>query len=62
VLNYNKTHYLQFNKKNSVDHDLKLNYQGNYVKSFKNTKFLALIIDDSLLRKFQIDKMMSKLI
>jgi hypothetical protein len=26
VLNYNKTHYLQFNTRNSRDYDLKLNY------------------------------------
>jgi len=25
ILNYNKTHYLQFNTKNSLDYDLKLN-------------------------------------
>jgi len=48
VLNYNKTHYLQFNTKNSRDYILKLNYQVNYIKSSTNTKFLALIIDDSL--------------
>jgi hypothetical protein len=48
VLNYNKTHYLQFKTKNSRDYDLKLNYQGNYVKSSTNTKFLGLIVDDSL--------------
>ena len=47
VLNYNKTHYLQFSVKNGKDHDLKLNYQGNYIKSSTNTKFLGLIIDDS---------------
>ena len=61
VLNYNKTHYLQFNMKNSKDHDLKLNYQGNYIKSFTNTKFLGLIIDDSLSWTAHIDQMMSKL-
>jgi hypothetical protein len=48
ILNYNKTHYLQFNMKNSRDYDLELNYQHNYVKSSSNTKFLRLIIDDSL--------------
>ena len=48
ILNYNKTYYLQFNTKNSKDHDLKLNYQGNYIVSSTNTKFLGLIIDDSL--------------
>jgi hypothetical protein len=48
VLNYNKTHYLHFNTKNSREYVLKLYYQGNYVKSSPNTKFLGLIIDDSL--------------
>jgi len=48
VLNYNKTHYLQFNTKNSREYVLKFNYQGNYVKSSPHTKFLGLIIDDSL--------------
>ena len=40
---------------------MKLNYQGNYIKSSTNTKFLGLIIDDSLLWKAHIDQMMSKL-
>ena len=61
VLNYNKTHYLQFNTKNSWGYDLKLNYQGNYTKGSPNTKFFGLIIDDSLSQKAHIDQMMSKL-
>jgi len=61
LLNYNKTHYLQFNMKNSKDHDLKLNYQSNYIKISTNTKFLGLIIDDSLSWKTHIDRIMSKL-
>ena len=61
TLNYNKTHYLQFNTKNSWYYGLKLNYQGNYVTSSSNTKFLGLIIDDSLSWKAHIDQMMSKL-
>jgi hypothetical protein len=44
VLNYDKTLYPQFNTKNSRDYDLKLNYQGNYVKSSTNTKFLYINI------------------
>jgi len=47
--------------KNSKDYDLKLNYQGNYIKSSTNTKFLGLIIDDSLSWKAHIDQIMSKL-
>jgi len=61
ILNYNKTHNLQFNTKNSWDYDLKLNYQGNYFKNSSNTKFWGLIIDDSLSWKAHIDQMMSKL-
>jgi len=61
VLNYNKTHYLQFNTKNSREYVLKLNYQGNYVKSSPHTKFLGLIIDDSLSWKAHIDQTMCKL-
>jgi hypothetical protein len=61
ILNYNNTHYLQFDTKNSWDYDLKLNYQGNHVTSSSNTKFLALIIDDSLTWKAHIDQIMSKL-
>jgi len=60
-LNYNKTHYLQVNIKNSWDYDNKLSYQGIYVTSSSSTKFLALIIDDSLLWNVHIDQMMSKL-
>jgi len=61
ILNYNSTHYLQFDTKNSWDYDLKLNYQGNHVTSSSNTKFLALIIDDFLSWKAHIDQIMSKL-
>ena len=61
ILNYNKTHYLEFNTKNSWDYDLKLNYQGKYIKGSSNTKFWGLIIDDSLWRKAHTDQMISKL-
>jgi hypothetical protein len=47
--------------KSSKDYDLKINYQGNYVKNSTNTKFLGLIIDDSLSWKDHIDQMTSKL-
>ena len=60
-MNYNKTHYLQVNIKNSWDYDNKLSYQGIYVTSSSSTKFLALIIDDSLSWKAHMDQMMSKL-
>jgi len=47
--------------KNSWDYDLKLDYQGNYIKSSSNTKFWGLIINDCLSWKARIDQMMSKL-
>jgi hypothetical protein len=61
ALNLSKTRYLQFRTKSSKDYDLKLNYQGNYVKNSTNTKFLGLIVDDSLSWKDHIDQMTSKL-
>ena len=61
MLNYSKTHYLQFNTKNNREYVSKLNYHGKYVKSSPHTKFLGLIIDDSLSWKAHIDQMMSKL-
>ena len=61
LLNCNKTHFLQFNTKNCRKYVLKLNYQGNYVKCSPHTKFLSLIIDDSLSWKAHIDQIMSKL-
>ena len=47
--------------KNNRKYVLKLNYHRNYVNSSPHTKFLDLIIDDSLLWKAHIDQMMSKL-
>ena len=47
--------------KNSWDYDLKLNYQGNYIKSSSNTKFWDLIIDNSPSWKAHVYQMMSKL-
>jgi hypothetical protein len=44
-----------------INNWFKTNYQGNYVKNSINTKFLGLIIDDSLSWKAHIDQMMSKL-
>ena len=61
ALNYNKTQYLQFNTKNSMDYTLKLNFKGNYVKNSPQTKFLGLTIDDTLSWKAHIDHIMSKL-
>ena len=52
---------MQFNTKKSKGYDLKLNYQGNYIKSSTNIKFLGLIIDDSLSWKAHIDHIISKL-
>jgi hypothetical protein len=34
--------------KNSTDYSLKLNFKGNHAKKSSQTKFLGLIIDDTL--------------
>jgi len=47
--------------KNSWVYVFRLNCQGNDIKSSSNTKFLGLIIDDSLSWKAHIDQMMPKL-
>ena len=39
ILNYNETHYLRFNMKNSWDYDLKLIYQDKGVKRLSNKIF-----------------------
>ena len=41
ILNYNKTHYLQFNTKNRCDYDLKRNHQGNYIKKLIKYKIFG---------------------
>jgi hypothetical protein len=61
ALNYNKTQYLHFNSKNITDCSLKLNFKGNYIKKSSQTKFLGLIIDDTISWKTHIDTTMSKL-
>ena len=44
-----------------MDYSLKLNFKGNYIKKSSQTKFLGLIIDDTLSWKAHIDTIMSKL-
>jgi len=61
TLNYNKTNYLHFSMRNKRDHEVKLIYQGNYIKSSSNTKFLGLSIDDSPSWKAHMEQMISKL-
>ena len=60
-LNYNKTHYLQFTSTTNRMDALKINYQGLQVINSSHTKFLGLIIDDSLSWKDHIDQMKPKL-
>ena len=60
-LNYNKTHYLQFTSTTNRMDALKINHQGLQVHNSSHTKFLGLIIDDSLSWKDHIDQMKPKL-
>lgn len=60
-LNYKKKQYLQFKTQNSKDYQIRLNFMDNFVNKSSQTKFLGLIIDDTLSWKAHIDNIMSKL-
>jgi hypothetical protein len=60
-LNFNKTHYLQFTPTTNRMDAFKINLQGPQVNSSSHTKFLGLIVDDSLSWKDHIDQMRPKL-
>jgi len=62
ALNCNKTQYLHFNTKKSMDYSLKPNFKCNNIKISSQTKFLGLIIDDTLSWMAHIDTNMFKLI
>jgi hypothetical protein len=47
-LNYEKTHYLQFQTKNSQKLDLNITLADKHINTSTNIKFLGLTIDDKL--------------
>jgi hypothetical protein len=60
-LNFKRTHYPQFRTKNSQDMKVNISYDNNHITNIASTKFLGLIIDETLQQKYHIDQLMSKL-
>jgi hypothetical protein len=61
MLNFDKTNYIQFMTKNSSAINVNIGYDNKQIVNSTNTKFLGLIIDNTLFWKSHIDWLMSKL-
>ena len=61
VLNLEKTHFLQFQTKNSNDTQLQEKYDNIQLANKEETKFLGLIIDNKLTWQSHVNMMSSKL-
>jgi len=48
LLNFNKRHYLEFRTKTCIDTMLDIKYFNKYIANVPYTKFLVLLIDDTL--------------
>jgi hypothetical protein len=59
-VNYSKTRYMHFWTKTNYDINLCISYGINEVNSTHNTKFLGLIIDNTVSWKNHIDNLLSK--
>jgi hypothetical protein len=60
-LNYNKTRFIYFVSKTKSDLNLDVNYGNNYIINTQNTKFLGLVIDNTMSWKPHIDFLLPKL-
>jgi len=60
-LNFQRTHYPQFRIKNSQEININMSYDNNHIPNIASTKFLGLIIDETLSFKNHIDQLMSKI-
>jgi hypothetical protein len=60
-LNLNKTYYLEFRTKNYIDTALDINYFNKSLANVTCTKFLGLVIDDTLTWDNHIDQFISRL-
>ena len=60
-LNFNKTYYLEFRTKNCTDATLDINYFNKSIDKVVHTKFLGLLIDDTLTWDNHTDQSISRL-
>jgi len=60
-LNCNKTQYLEFGKKRYYNVNIEIKYDQKYITKPTMTKFLGLLIDDSLSSKQHADQVVSKM-
>ena len=61
LLNFNQTYYLQFRTKNYIDNTLDINYLNNTIANVPYTKFLGLLVDDTLTWDTHSDQLISRL-
>jgi hypothetical protein len=50
-LNFDKTYFLQIKTKNSHEINMKISVENKHITNIYNTKFLGLMIDNSVLEK-----------
>jgi len=60
-LNFNKTHYLEFRSIKHYSDNMQIQHNHNYISNTSETKFLGLIIDDTLSWKQHIDQIIEKM-
>ena len=61
MLNFNEMYQLEFRTKNCIDSTLAIKYFNNFIANVLYTKFLGLLIDDSLSWDNHIDPLISRL-
>ena len=60
LLNFNKTYYLEFRIENCIDSTLDINCFNKSIANVTHTKFLGLVIDDTLLWDNHTDQLISR--
>jgi hypothetical protein len=60
-LNYDKTQYVHFAPKGTFFHDLTIGYNNKFISNSTNTKFLGIIIENTLSWKAHTDQLIPKL-
>ena len=60
-LNLNETYYLQFRRKKYIDNTLDINYLNRTIANLPYTKFLGVVVDDTLTWNNHIDQLISRM-